>query len=254
MAIANRHRIRSLALALLTPALLALAFLVPTGASAASYNFIRPDVLVPPGIAIFGPASIYPSSVEVSGLEGTVSKATVTFLGVSSGSADDIDALLVGPDGQQVMLMSDACGEGALVSRAFLTFDDDATSMLPDKGPCPSNQAASFRPSNFVGNSPEPDQFGAGGGIAPPYGNSLAVFDGTSPNGPWDLFARDDNESTLGLEISGWMLTLDVQPPPAPPAPPALTGKRARALAKCKKKKTSKARKRCRANARKLPR
>jgi hypothetical protein len=46
---------------------------------------------------------------------------------------------------------------------------------------------------------------------------------------------------------------------PASPAPPAATkpgrtGKRARALARCKKKKTGKARRRCRAKARKLPR
>ena len=56
----------------------------------------------------------------------------------------------------------------------------------------------------------------------------------------------DDNDvGFLGFEIKAWALTLEVEPPPAsvstpPVAPPTVTsqrtGKRAAALAKCKKK------------------
>lgn len=267
------ERLARRALAACAAALL-VAVLVPAAASAASFNFFNVDGLGPAaGAGTEGPANKFPSSTSVSGLSGTLSKVTVTLLQLSSGSGDDIDALLVGPEGQEVMLMSDACGEALGFLNDYWTFDDAAASALPDAGPCSSNQAASFKPVNYAGNSPEPDQFGAGGGIEPPYGEALSDFAGTDPNGFWDLYLRDDNAGIVGFELHGWLLTLEVEPPapqppasgpPAPPAesgppaPPATTparhtGKRARALARCKKKKTKKARRRCRAKARKLP-
>ena len=240
--------------------------LAPAAAGAATHNFFNPVGLGPSGGAgTIGPATSFPSSTFVSGLSGGVTKVTVTLLRFGAGRPDDVDALLVSPEGEQVILMSDACGDGELQStnNNFWTFDDDAPAMLPNEGPCASDQAASFKPSNYTGNSPEPDLFPAGGGIAPPYANQLAAFDGETPNEPWDLYVNDDREGVVGFEISGWLLTLEVEPPAGPPAPPAgsptppaaksLTGKRARALAKCKSKPTKKARKRCRARARKLP-
>ena len=249
-------------------AALCVAALAPAAASAASFNFFNPEGLGPSGGAgTIGPATSFPSSTLVSGLSGSVTKVTVTLLRFGAGRPDDVDALLISPEGEQVVLMSDACGDGELQStnNNFWTFDDDAPAKLPNEGPCASDQAASFKPSNYVGNSPEPDLFPAGGGIAPPYENQLAAFDGEDPNGPWDLYVNDDREGVVGFEISGWLLTLEVEPPAGPPAPPAgspaptppatkaPTGKRARALAKCKGKPTKKARKRCRAKARKLP-
>ena len=241
--------------------------LAPAAASAATYNFFNTDGLGPSGGAgNYGPANNFPSSTTVAGMTGTVSKVTVTLLDLASGSPDDLDALLVGPEGQQVLLISDACGGlGQGLANDYWTFDDDAAAKLPNAGPCASDQAASFKPSNYVGGTPEPDLFPAGGGIAPPYEETLAAFDGGDPNGPWDLYLNDDDSEVTGFEIQGWLLTLEVEPPPGPPAPlagppaptpPAAkkpTGKRARALAKCKGKPTNKARKRCRAKARKLP-
>jgi hypothetical protein len=250
-----------------------LAAFAPAGANAATTNFFSTDGLGPVGAGVFGPASIYPSSIQVEGLQGPLTKVTATMIDFGSGKGDDVDMLLVSPEGDEVMLMSDACGSGNFGNNTW-TFDDDAPGPLPDNGPCASNQAASFQPVNYVGSSPEPDQFGAGGGIAPPYAEELSTFIGTDPNGFWDLFVFDDDESTVGFEIGGWALTLTTEPPatapvvtpvttvvtqpavPGPPAPAAhakRTGKRAAAMAKCKLKKTKAKRVKCRARARKLP-
>jgi hypothetical protein len=253
-----------------------IALLAPSAASAGTFNFFSTDRLGPSGGAgTVGPATSYPSTIQVEGLTGPLTKVTATMLGFGSGSPDVVDMLLVGPEGEQVMLMSDACGETQFFDNDTWTFDDDAPATLPDKGPCPSDQAASFKPSNYVGNAPEPDQFGAGGSIFPPYDEALSAFAGTDPNGPWDLFVLDDKEGVVGFGISGWALTLTVaDPPPAsspptgtppatpvttpssPPAqttPPRKTGRRAAALKRCKLKKTKAKRSKCRARARKLP-
>jgi len=253
------------------------AAVAPSGASAASFNFFSGPGGIGPSGGIVGPATKYPWSVEVGGLSGNLTKVTATMIGFLSGRSDDIDMLLVSPEGDSVMLMSDACGETPFSPAQTWTFDDDAPSTLSDNGPCSVPAPTSFKPADFVGNPPEPDQFGVGGTIFPPFPTTLATFAGNDPNGSWDLYVKDDQEGVAGFEIASWALTLTVEPPVGPPAPPpstpstpttttssstttqsaptatAKTGKRAAAMAKCKLKKTKAKRVRCRAKARKLP-
>jgi subtilisin-like proprotein convertase family protein len=225
-----------------------------------------------------GPANHYPSAIDVSGVPGTVTKVSVTTVDLKSEFGDDIDMLLVGPNGVRVMLMSDTCGTSELADEDW-TFEDAAPGFLPDKAPCAFGQQASFKPTNYE-EPGRPDNFVPGGGPAAPYETALFLFDGSSPDGTWDLFLRDDTVNELvGFELAGWTLNLEIQPPPEPeptpptttattptvtltpppPAPasttptPAKTGKRAKALARCKVKKTTKARAGCRRRARKLP-
>jgi hypothetical protein len=246
-------------------AALLIAVLAPAAAQAAeTHNFINTDDLAPPGSAgTFGPANHYPSTIVVSGLAGTVTRATVTLIDLNSASADDIDMVLTGPNGQQVMLMSDACGEypGGSLEDEDWTFEDSAQTFVPDGGPCAPAQQASFKPSNYLGLAPEPDDLSPGGGPAPPYVNALSFFNGSSPDGAWNLYMTDDTDGFLGFAINAWALTLDVEPPPPAPTPtaapptatPQKTGKRAAALARCKKKATKRARSRCRRRAKSLP-
>src|SRR4051812_45238590 len=63
-------------------------------------------VLIPLSGTI-GAAGPYPSVITVSGLSGVVSSVVVTLTNLTHTYPDDIDALLVGPGGQNVMLMSD---------------------------------------------------------------------------------------------------------------------------------------------------
>jgi subtilisin-like proprotein convertase family protein len=240
-------------------AALLLAALAPAAAQAESHTYLNTDDLFPSEEAgLFGPSIEYPSSIDVSGLSGTVTRVSVTLIDLSSASPDDIDMVLTGPNGQKVMLMSDACGENPnTLSDEDWTFEDAAQTFVSNGGPCAAGQVVSFKPSNYLGSEPEPDDLSPGGGPAPPYVNALSFLAGSSPNGAWNLFVADDNVTGyIGFQIHAWALTLEVEPPPAPAppaAPPMATGKRAAALAKCKRKKTKRARSRCRRRARALP-
>ena len=92
---------------------------VPSGAETILSN--PSSVTIPIG----GPASPYPSTIAVSGLTGHVSNVCVTLSAVSHPFPDDIDVLLVAPDGRGVVLMSDA-GGGNTLQNVELTFDDSA--------------------------------------------------------------------------------------------------------------------------------
>jgi PKD repeat protein len=145
----------------------------------------------------------YPSTIAVSGVSAGSFKVTVTVRGINHQTLLDLDMLLAGPEGQTVMLMSDADG-GADLQNATLTFDDDASSQIPatNLGILPSG---SYRPTN-VGS---PDAMPAGA-PAEPYGSSLAVFAGTNPNGTWSLFLRDDTilGGGTGSVTRGWCVNL----------------------------------------------
>ena len=66
-------------------------------------------------------------------MPGLVQKAEVTIRGLSHTWPDDLDILLVAPDGRKVMLMSDA-GGGWAVSGLNLKFTSSATTVPPDRG------------------------------------------------------------------------------------------------------------------------
>jgi len=148
-----------------------------------------------------GSGSPYPSSINVAGMPGTISKVVVTLNGLSHTFPDDIDILLVGPTGQSVILMSDTGGEFC-VDNVTLTFDSAASASLPDSGQISSG---TYLPTNYYDN--ESDWFSA---PAPgePYGSSLSVFNQTSPNGSWQLFLNDDAQADFGSIADGWALTI----------------------------------------------
>lgn len=198
-------------------------FMLPAGARAETRTFVDTTPLAPMDGGVQGPAIEYPSTIEVGGVAGTVTGVRVTLFAYGSASPDDADVGISGPNGQTVMLMSDACGVSDLNESTptyghTWTFDDAAPTLLSDAAPCPNSAEQSFRPSNFVGSGDLGDDFSlAAGGPPPPYLNRLSALAGGSPNGAWKLFMFDDNPGIFGFEIAGWALTLDVDPP-APPS------------------------------------
>lgn len=236
---------------------LLLVVLAPAAARADSHTFLNIQGFGPSEAGgTVGPANNYPGTIRVSRLGGTVTKVTLTAIYLTANA--DLDMALVGPNGAQVMLMSDACSGGG--SKQIWTFDD-AAPVFVSSGSCPFGQVSSVRPTNY--GDPDDDDLSVNGGPAGPYTNSLAAFNGISPDGDWKLFMLDDSDGVLGFELPAFALHLEITPPPPPPptivtvqvpAPAqAKTGKRAKALAKCKSKSTQRARKRCRNNAKKLP-
>lgn len=181
-------------------------------AFAAAVGTITLAPLTQPDSIIFdeidsGPGSVYPSTITVSGLTSQVHKVTVTLHTVAHASPDDLDILLVGPRGQNVLLMSD-CGLNNSVTDITLTLDDDAAAALPDSDPVITS--GTYRPSNYGSvvletlDPPAPGQ---------PYGTELGVFRGTNPNGQWRLYALDDSPEDGGYIADGWTLRLITSDP-----------------------------------------
>lgn len=74
-------------------------------------------------------ASPYPSLINVSGVGGTLIKATVTLTNLSHTAPSDIGALVVNPGGSNTLIMANAGGTFT-VTNATLTFDDAAANPL----------------------------------------------------------------------------------------------------------------------------
>lgn len=146
-----------------------------------------------------GAAIPNPSTISVTGLSGVISKVTVKLNGLNHTYPDDLDILLVGPGGQKILLMSDV-GGGSDALSANLLFDSAATASLPDATLISSGI---YRPTNYGSTDPF-----AAPAPAAPYGTNFSVFNGTSPNGTWQLFVNDDEPKDLGSIANGWELTI----------------------------------------------
>lgn len=177
------------------------------------------------------PGTPYPSAIAVAGLTGTVSDVNVTLPKLDcakdprSGEAwpEDFDLMMVGPTGASIVLMSDVGGDDEVSHAApnlALTFDDSASKALPADAQLVSG---TFRPTDddddraYDSDSSDKDG-GAGRDLfpapapAPGTATSLAVFNGTNPNGNWQLFASDDRAGFDRCEITnGWSLEILTQ-------------------------------------------
>jgi hypothetical protein len=78
-------------------------------------------------------ASPYPSIITVAGAGDTLVKATITVTNLSHKSMSDIDALVVSPT-TNTLIMAHAGGSGSVATHVTLTFDDAATNTLPQFG------------------------------------------------------------------------------------------------------------------------
>jgi subtilisin-like proprotein convertase family protein len=158
-----------------------------------------------PQTTTFGPAAPYPSQVLVPH-DARVADVNV-HLTLTHTMPDDLDVLLVGPGGQQAMVMSDVGGSGDVTNLSFV-IDDEAAVPLPDGT---SILGATYRPANYsdgVDTFPSPAP-------APTGDASLGVFDGTSAMGAWRLYAKDDYFQDVGF-ISSWSLEFSFLPTPSP--------------------------------------
>jgi uncharacterized repeat protein (TIGR01451 family) len=162
------------------------------------------------------PAVPYPSHITVSGFSGTIGKVTAQLKNVTHPFTDDIDALLVGPNPtNNLVLVSDAPQNvTAGASNVSVTFDDAAGSFLPVGAAWgPPNGSITAKPTDYdpgaaVDTFPAPAP-------APSSNTTLGgTFNGTDPNGTWSLYVVDDALGDTGSIGGGWCLT--ITPPPAP--------------------------------------
>jgi subtilisin-like proprotein convertase family protein len=152
-------------------------------------------------------ATPYPSTILVSGVGGNVIKLTITLFQISHSFPDDIDILLVGPQGQTAVIFSDVGGgPDPQVVDYTITLDDDAPLPLLDTGPL---APGTFQPTNAAPADtfppPAPGVFSTA--------SALSIFNGTNPNGTWSLYVVDDTAVDSGSIGGGWSINITVPEP-----------------------------------------
>ena len=183
---------------LVLAAALAVSALAPTVASADTASFRNSaEITIPQQ----GTASSYPSTVGVRNLRGPVADVQVTLNGVSHTRPEDLDVLLVAPDGSSVVLMSDNCGQGDVVNRTW-TFHSNGG--LPDMGnaECPY---ADYADSDWGAGDTWP------GVTSSPFA-SLDAWHRKIQTGAWKLYVVDDEAGDSGTIARGWSLSLTTGP------------------------------------------
>lgn len=184
-----------------------LALVLPTAATAQTFSNPA-SVTIPNPSASVGAASLYPSPITVSGVGTQLTAISVTLIGFSHTYPADVDVLLVGPNGQNVLLMSDV-GTFFPVSNLTFTFTNTAGGSMPSGAQLSSG---TFAPTNFDPTA-NVDGFPAPAPLVGPYGSSFAPFIGTNPNGTWSLYIVDDVAGNTGQFSGGWSITVTTPNP-----------------------------------------
>ena len=144
-------------------------------------------------IADNGRAEPYPSTILVQNLPKRLYDVNVELRGFSHTNPDDVDIMVVAPNGAQAVVMADAGGSGN-VSGIDLALDDETAAALPDEEPL---QEGAYKPRNHPGG----DDFTTANVL-------LGTFDRIDPNGEWKLFVRDDRSGSVGEIANGWALEI----------------------------------------------
>lgn len=153
------------------------------------------------GIAIPSNGQAAPSTINVSGLRAPVADVDISLNLLTHPTASDLDIMLVGPNGQMALVMSDV---GFAAANDSLTFSDEAASRITYAEPLVSG---TFQPTDDD-YTPSPDIFAAPAPTTNP-GSALSVFNGTDGNGAWTLYIREqDNAPVETGSVASWSLRI----------------------------------------------
>jgi subtilisin-like proprotein convertase family protein len=162
----------------------------------------------PAAIVSLATTNLVPITVTTSGTVeersfAKLHRVSVAIAGISHAAPDDLDVLLVAPDGRGVILMSDAGGRSP-VSNLVLEFSDGgANGALRDDGPLAPGV---FVPSNYSGD------LDAWAGFTGTIVRNLSDLNGINPNGQWRLLVSDDAANDAGNIAQGWSLKIVTTP------------------------------------------
>ncbi|QUV99545.1 S8 family serine peptidase [Chloracidobacterium sp. MS 40/45] len=158
-------------------------------------TFSNPAAITIPAL---GTATPYPSTVSVSGLTGTITKVTVTINNFNHTWPSDVGVALRSPGGQICVLFNNAIGGSGGVTGRTYTFDQTAPPLpltgFPPSGTYSPNDNGGTRTFTGLGS--------------PPYPGTLNVFNGTVPNGTWELFVQDFFSGAAGNIAGGWSISI----------------------------------------------
>ncbi|MGB3199920.1 MAG: hypothetical protein WBA99_03405, partial [Nodosilinea sp.] len=157
-----------------------------------------------------GRGDLYPSVLKVDGLLGKIEDISVTLKGLSVTADNNLDIWLEGPQGQRVILLSDA-GNGTALDNFTLTFNNAGAQALAGSTSSLINNNI-YRPTNNSGgaNDLDPTAFTN----AATSFNQFIGQSGASLNGDWKLYIEDDTDSgvdaeKLGRLLNGWSITFN---------------------------------------------
>jgi hypothetical protein len=170
-------------------------------------------------------ASLYPSSIEVPGLDGIVTNVSVTLHGLTFSNLEDLAVLLTGPNGKSVVLMASYGGGAPPGGRpdapndVTWTFEELAQSLrcVEPEGTFPSD-SGSDSPVNCGLLAPFPTPAPEG-----PYNGSLdRLGNDSAGEGVWSLYVYGYSGGE-GVIAGGWSLSIERQPLGLLPVPPVNT-------------------------------
>lgn len=166
----------------------------------------------------------YPSTIDVGTLGGTITDVDVSLIDVTHPYPEDLDLLLVAPDGTSLLLMSDVGGNNAFAhntENVDLTLSDEAAAALPADATLVSG---TYRPTDDDGDTMEEDEFDVTDTFpstapAPGPATALSVFDTRPASGVWRLYVIDDNPgppmpAPQGI-LGGWCIDITTTATPS---------------------------------------
>lgn len=175
------------------------------------YTFSNPALIAIPEV---GSATPYPSTISVSGIPTCefISKIRVSINGLTHTFPGDLRFLLVGPNGENFIIIAFA-DQGTPVTNITITLADDAKSLLPCIPDTSSLTSGIFKPTACFnpGNLPLPAPQGSYNVPAREGSSTFAsVFRGHQPNGIWQLFIHDIAAPDPGPNSisNGWTLEI----------------------------------------------
>jgi serine-aspartate repeat-containing protein C/D/E len=154
---------------------------------------------------------------SVGGVAGGISDIKVHFNGLSHNLLDDLDFLLVGPDGtSNVLLWSDVGGTAANAGAINIVLSDAAAGALPDST---RPTSGTYKPTDYTGidGTETGASFGASGVTTLNRGTFASAFFHQPANGTWTLYIRDDQPGDGGT-LGSWDLEITTEVLNEPPA------------------------------------
>jgi Ca2+-binding RTX toxin-like protein len=181
------------------------ASIVSSPGTAADRTATGPGLTVGPDE---GPASRFPSTIDVDGVPGRVVSARVTLTDLVHSWTSDLNIGLQSPDGRTMVLMAGCRGDddSSDAVDGTLTFADGGELLADD------TQGSDLGTGTYAPAQCGEPFFGDGGPHCP-CGSALAPLAGADPNGIWSLYVYDDYDQDGG-SLSSWTLELTTNAAP----------------------------------------
>jgi hypothetical protein len=206
---------------------IAVGLLLASGVALAASTVVEKTFTNSDGISILSPlpssgaspptaANPYPSAISVSGFNAgsSIRDVNLKLSGFTHLAPKDVDIILQHGD-QSAIVMSDVGCFSVVDLGLGLTLDDEAANAVPDDCGSPLT-SGSYQPIDYEYENGNPDEdatFPSPANTLPTDGSALSVFDGTDPNGTWNLFVVDDDLGNVGQFAGGWSLEITADSP-----------------------------------------